>query len=74
MTLAVSTHLAMVCPNVVEQEIARAFYHGWYADYVDRLPPLENGFIRPGEGAGLGLSLVADITSRPDAIVRVTQG
>ncbi len=72
-TLAVSTHLSMACPNVVEQEIARAFYYGWYADCVDQLPPLENGFIRPGEGHGLGMSLVADITSRPDAIVRVTE-
>lgn len=66
MTLAVSTHLALACPNVVEQEIARTFHYGRYASCVDRLPRLENGYIRPGEGAGLGLSSVADITSRRD--------
>ena len=27
-TLTVSTHLAMACPNVAEQEITRAFYYG----------------------------------------------
>lgn len=73
-TLAVSTHLAMACPNVVEQEITRAFYFGWYAECVDQLPPVENGFIRPAEGHGLGMSLAAGVTSRPDAIVRVTEG
>jgi hypothetical protein len=33
---------------VVEQEITQAFYHGWYHECVDQLPPLECGFIRPG--------------------------
>ena len=72
-TLAVSTHLAMACPNVVEQEITRGFYYGWYHECVDQLPPLENGFIRPPEGHGLGLSLAADILTRPDAILRTTE-
>lgn len=69
-TLGVSTHLAMASPNVVEQEIARGFYFGWYADLVDRLPPLENGFIRPPQGPGLGMALRPDVLTRPDAIVR----
>jgi hypothetical protein len=34
-TLAVSTHLAMACPNIVEQEITRSFYYGWYHECVD---------------------------------------
>jgi L-alanine-DL-glutamate epimerase-like enolase superfamily enzyme len=72
-TLAVSTHLAMACPNVVEQEITRGFYYGWYHECVDQLPRLENGFIRPPEGHGPGLSLAADIPSRPDAILRTTE-
>ena len=72
-TLAVSTHLAMACPNVVEQEITRGFYYGWYHECVDQLPRLENGFIRPPEGHGLGLSLAADILTRPDAILRTTE-
>ena len=72
-TLAVSPHLAMACPNVVEQEITRGFYYGWYHECVDQLPRLENGFIRPPEGHGLGLSLAADILTRPDAILRTTE-
>ena len=73
-TLAVSTHLAMACPNVVEQEITRGFYYELgVADCVDQLPRLENGFIRPPDGHGLGLSLAADILTRPDAILRTTE-
>jgi galactonate dehydratase len=71
-TLTVSTHLAIACPNVVEQEITRGFYYGWYHECVDQLPPVENGFIRPPEGPGLGLALAADILNRPGAIQRVT--
>ena len=72
-TLAVSTHLAMACPNVVEQEITRGFYYGWYHECVDQLPRLESGFIRPPVWHGLGLSLAADILTRPDAILRTTE-
>jgi hypothetical protein len=46
---------------------------GWYHECVDQLPPLENGFIRPPEGHGLGLPLAADILTRPDAILRTTE-
>jgi L-alanine-DL-glutamate epimerase-like enolase superfamily enzyme len=69
-TLAVSTHLALASPNVAEQEIARGFYFGWYADLVEQLPPLEDGFIRAPSGAGLGMALRADVPTRSDAIVR----
>jgi galactonate dehydratase len=72
-TLAVSTHLAMACSNVVEREFTRGFYYGWYHECVDQLPPLGNGFIRPPERHGLGLSLAADILTRPDAILRTTE-
>jgi galactonate dehydratase len=72
-TLAVSTHLAIACANVTEQEITRGFYYGWYHDCVDQLPPLENGFIRPPDGNGLGMSLAADILKRPDVAARATE-
>jgi L-alanine-DL-glutamate epimerase-like enolase superfamily enzyme len=62
-----------VTPNLVEQTIIRGFYYGWYHECVDQLPPLENGFIRAPEGHGLGLSLAADILTRPDAILRTTE-
>ena len=72
-TLAVSTHLAIACPNVTEQEITRGFYYGWYRECVDQLPPLESGFIRPPDGNGLGMSLAADILKRPDVATRTTE-
>ncbi|NCF28495.1 MAG: mandelate racemase/muconate lactonizing enzyme family protein [Gammaproteobacteria bacterium] len=71
-TLASSTHLALACPNVVEQEITRAFYHGWYHQLVDAPPPLENGHIRTPPGPGLGLELLPELDGREDAILRVT--
>ena len=61
-TLAASTHLALACPNVVEQEITRGFYYGWYHELVDQPPPIENGFIGAPEGPGLGLDLLPDLS------------
>jgi L-alanine-DL-glutamate epimerase-like enolase superfamily enzyme len=72
-TLASSTHLALACPNVVEQEITRAFYYGWYHELVDTPPPLENGSIRTPPGPGLGLALLPELEKRADATLRVTR-
>jgi galactonate dehydratase len=71
-TLAVSTQLAMVCPNVAEQEMTRAFYYDWYGECVDQLPPVEKGRIRPAEGSGHGLTLDPGVLKRADAIIRVS--
>jgi L-alanine-DL-glutamate epimerase-like enolase superfamily enzyme len=71
-TLASSTHLALACSNVAEQEITRAFYYGWYHELVDTPPPLENGFIRTPPGPGLGLALLPELERRDDATLRVT--
>jgi L-alanine-DL-glutamate epimerase-like enolase superfamily enzyme len=72
-TLAVSTHLALALPNVNEQEMTRGFYHAWYGDLVDALPPVENGFITVPGGPGLGLALSPGLADRHDAISRVTR-
>ena len=57
---------------MVEQEITRAFYYGWYHELVDTPPPLENGYIRTPPGSGLGLTLLAELDTRDDATLRVT--
>jgi L-alanine-DL-glutamate epimerase-like enolase superfamily enzyme len=57
---------------VVEQEITRAFYYGWYHELVDTPPPVENGSIRPPPGPGLGLALLPEVEKRDDATLRVT--
>jgi galactonate dehydratase len=68
--LTASAHLAVSAPNAVVQEVVRAYYFGWYADLVTELPVLENGTIRPPEGAGLGIALQPDLVRRPGASVR----
>ena len=72
-TLAVSTHLALSLRNVREQEIARGFYYAWYRDFVDHLPPVEDGMITVPGGPGLGMDLLPDLTQRPDAIYRISR-
>lgn len=73
-TLTASTHLALACPNVAEQEITRAFYYGWYHDYVDQPPPLENGMISISGRAGLGLELAAGLKEREGTSVLRAEG
>ena len=57
-TLTVSTHLAMACPNVAEQEITRAFYYGWYHECLDRLPPIDRAASVPRKATGLALRCI----------------
>ena len=72
-TLAVSTHLALSLRNVREQEFTRAFYYGWYHEFVDQLPPVENGHISVPREPGLGMALRPDIFGRSDAIHRISR-
>lgn len=72
-TLAVSTHLALSLRNVREQEIARGFYYAWYRDFVDHLPPIENGMITVPDGPGLGLDLAPGLEQRADAVHRISR-
>lgn len=72
-TLAVSTHLALSLRNVREQEIARGFYYGWYHEFIDNLPPLNNGMITVPGGPGLGLDLLPDLCNRADAIQLISK-
>lgn len=72
-TLAVSTHMALSLRNVREQEIARGFYFNWYKDFVDQLPPIDNGMITVPDGPGLGMDLLPELFNRADAIHRVSK-
>jgi L-alanine-DL-glutamate epimerase-like enolase superfamily enzyme len=65
-------HFSTHANNALIQETVRAFYYGWYQDLVTKLPPIQNGKIRPPEGPGLGIELLPDLDKRPDAIVRRT--
>lgn len=54
------------------QESVRAFYTGWYSELVTNLPVIENGFVLPMEGPGLGTELLPKVFERPDLTVRVS--
>lgn len=71
-TLTVSTHLALSCPNVREQEFTRAFYYGWYHSLLTDLPPITDGNIALPEGPGLGVDLIEGLEREEDAVQRVT--
>jgi L-alanine-DL-glutamate epimerase-like enolase superfamily enzyme len=51
----------------------RAFYRGWYNELVTALPRVENGFVYPMEGPGLGVELQPAVFERGDLEVRRTE-
>jgi galactonate dehydratase len=62
-------HVSLNAPNTLIQEVVRAFFSGWYTELVTALPTVEQGFVRPPAGPGLGLELQPDVRRRGDAHV-----
>jgi len=54
------------------QESVRAFYDGWYKELVTVIPTIENGWILPPSGPGLGTELLPGLENRPDATSIIT--
>lgn len=72
-SLAAGVHWVTSSPNGMVQEYSRAFYHGWYTQYVTELPPIVDGRIRPVDGPGLGMTLRAELREDPRTrIIRST--
>ena len=67
MVFAASCHLSLNAPNALIQESVRAFYTGWYQELVTETPKIEDGYIHPMDGPGLGMTLLPDILKRKDA-------
>jgi galactonate dehydratase len=67
---AAAVHASFSQPNTLIQESVRAFYTGWYKELVTAVPKIENGFVYPMEGTGLGLDLQPAVFDRPDLRVR----
>ena len=67
-------HLSLSVPNALVQESVRSFYTGWYRELVTATPVIENGWILPPEGPGLGTELLPDLDRRKDAHVAVSRG
>ena len=68
--LTASVHFCQATYNSYVQEIVRAFYYGWYAEIVNKLPPIENGEITSPEGYGLGIELLNDFKKKEVTISR----
>jgi galactonate dehydratase len=65
-----SVHLSMNATNALIQESVRAFYTGWYKELVTELPRIEQGYVYPMTGPGLGTRLLPDVLKRQDATIR----
>jgi len=70
---AAAVHLSINAPNALVQESVRAFYTGWYRELVSEVPRVEDGWVYPLTGPGLGTELLPDVPTRPDAVVRVSR-
>ncbi|WP_148255392.1 mandelate racemase/muconate lactonizing enzyme family protein [Aidingimonas lacisalsi] len=67
---AAAIHMSFSQPNTLIQESVRAFYRGWYQELVTNVPNIENGYVYPMEGPGLGVELLPAVFERSDLIVR----
>ena len=63
-------HASFSQPNTLIQESVRAFYTGWYKELVTVLPVIENGYVLPMQGPGLGTELLPAVFERSDLTVR----
>ncbi len=63
-------HAAFSQPNTLIVESVRAFYRGWYNELVTAMPRIENGYVHPMEGPGLGVELAPAVFARGDLAVR----
>lgn len=70
---AAAVHLSTNAPNAFVQEAVRAFYTGWYQELVTEIPRVENGWVYPLTGPGLGTELLPEVPERPDATVTVSR-
>jgi len=65
-----AVHTSFSQPNTLIQESVRAFYTGWYKELVTVVPTIEDGYVLPMEGPGLGTELLPAVFERPDLTVR----
>ena len=69
-TFLASIHLSVHCPNALIQESVRAYYRGFYQNLITVQPRIEDGYVYPPEGPGLGAALRPELFARPDITVR----
>ena len=69
---AAATHMSLHLPNAIRQESVRAFWDGWYTEFVTALPVIERGMVSAPPGPGLGLELRPELFERADIHIRST--
>jgi L-alanine-DL-glutamate epimerase-like enolase superfamily enzyme len=70
---SVDVHLSVHLPNAMHQEMVRAYYSSWYRELVTELPRVEEGWVYPLTGPGLGTALRPEVLRRPDVVRRTTR-
>jgi galactonate dehydratase len=71
-TLAANAHLMLATPNTLIAETVRAFYKGFYQDIVSGLPRIDDGYLYPPAGVGLGVELHPELLGRADTVRRTS--
>ena len=59
--LAISVHVALHADAAGLTEMVRAFYFGWYEEFVTGQPAFEGGWLRPADAPGHGVRLRPEI-------------
>ncbi len=67
---AAAVHASFSQPNTLIQESVRAFYTGWYKELVTEVPVIQNGYVLPMQGPGLGTELLPAVFERSDLTTR----
>lgn len=69
-SLAAATEVSLASPNTTVQEVARAFWHGWYPQMATGYPQLVGGELHAGDAPGHGCELTPEFLRSPDTVVR----
>ncbi len=65
-TLLAGVHVAFSSPNVIYQEVVRAFLRVVYPEWVEHTVQLDAGRISPPTEPGIGAALRPEVLTRPD--------
>lgn len=69
-SLAVATEVSLASPNVKVQEVARAFWHGWYPKMAFGYPTIDTGKVIASSNPGHGAQLLPEFLESPSTTIR----
>ena len=72
-TLINGIHLSLSAPNAMIQETVRAFNNTWYRDIIETMPKIENGYVYPMKGYGIGTKFKDEFLSDKETIINSTE-